>query len=669
MSDESFLSPDEQAQLKGVFYAQTKEMLEDYARKVLELESVSDRSEVLGALERTVHTIKGDSMALAFGELSKLSHRMEDYLQGLRRMDHLRRKDIDLMLASGDLFGELVDHYCSDASTPLPDIGNLCERLVLPSPDPATQEMSLASSLFHITVSFARDCQMHSAGAFLIRQRLEKLGLIVSVDPDPESSAIEESSRWVLEVRSDAKPTELRRAAKVPGVTSRVVLKKQIAAFSSGEPDPPEAGDGGSRSEPTRPKGQSSGGAASSELLRVEVSKIDRIMNLVGELVIGRSMVAQALADISADRSIGESSHDRLSDANGFLEHTLTELQAAVLKIRMVPVEHVFRRFPRLVRDLAHAREKNVELDIQGGLTELDKSIVDALGEPLLHLVRNAIDHGLESPEERVRAGKPRTGRLLLSAFYEGNHAHVVVEDDGRGIDVAQVARRAVTQGLIDSSQLDQMAPADILNTIYQPGFSTKDEVSDISGRGIGMDVVRESIENLEGVIELQTAPGRGTRFLIRLPLTLAILRAVLVEVSDRAFAVPLTSVLEIVRLRADQARTVLGRGVLQWRDQVVSLVSLREVLGLPPSSAEDAGFGRAFVLLVGEAERRVGLVAERLLGEQELVVKPIEDGLTRNPGIAGASVLGNGRVVLILHTRGLFDKTVSSARKVEVLR
>ncbi|GMR21956.1 MAG: chemotaxis protein CheA [Acidobacteriota bacterium] len=686
MNDESYLTPEEQAQLKEVFHAQTKEMLEEYGAKVLELESTAERSEVLRALERTVHTIKGDSMALALGELSKLSHRMEDYLKGLRRMDHLRRQDIDVLLVCGDLLSELVEHYCIDSSTPLPDIGNLCERLVPPSDDPANQEISLVGSLFRITVSFARDCQMHSAGAFLVRQRLEKLGRIVSVEPDPESSAIEESSRWVLEVRSDAKPKELRRAAKVPGVTSRVVLKKQVAALAlAGEPEAPDAGAEGSSSEPTRPKAQRGGGAQSSELLRVEVSKIDRIMDLVGELVIGRSMVAQALAELSAelsaDRSdnvsdglsggwgdaIGASSHDRLSDANGFLEHTLTELQAAVLKIRMVSVEHVFRRFPRVVRDLAHAREKSVELEIQGGLTELDKSIVDALGEPLLHLVRNAIDHGLESPEERVRAGKPRSGRVLLSAFYEGNHAHVVVEDDGRGIDVAHVARQAVTQGLIESSQLDQMAPADILNTIYQPGFSTKDEVSDISGRGIGMDVVRESIENLKGVIELQTAPGRGTRFLIRLPLTLAILRAVLVEVSDRAFAVPLTSVLEIIRLRSDQARSILGRGVLQWRDQVVPLVSLSQALGLPPSVSEDSG--RAFVLLVGEAERRIGLVAERLLGEQELVVKPIEDTLTRSPGIAGASVLGNGRVVLILHTRGLLDKTVSFARKVEVLQ
>ncbi|MGH9333064.1 MAG: chemotaxis protein CheA, partial [Vicinamibacteria bacterium] len=359
---------------------------------------------------------------------------------------------------------------------------------------------------------------------------------------------------------------------------------------------------------------------------------------------------------------------DRLNDANGFLERTLTELQAAVLKIRMVPVEHVFRRFPRLVRDLAHSRGKKVELEIHGGLTELDKSIVDALGEPLLHLVRNAVDHGLESPEERRLAGKPPSGRLKLAAFYEGNYAHVVIEDDGRGIDTALVGERAVSLGLLETSQLDAMTSSDILNTIYQPGFSTKETVSDISGRGIGMDVVRESIENLKGVIELETTAGKGTRFLIRLPLTLAILRAVLVEVAGKAFAIPLTGVLEIVRVPRDRASSILGQGVLHWRDQVVPLVSLRDALGLS-SGDFPARSGRDFVLLVGEAERRVGLLAEGLLGEQELVVKPIEDPLSRSPGVAGASILGNGRVVLILHTRGLLDKHVSLSRRVEVLR
>ena len=245
----------------------------------------------------------------------------------------------------------------------------------------------------------------------------------------------------------------------------------------------------------------------------------------------------------------------------------------------------------------------------------------------------------------------------------------MVVEDDGRGIDLARVSERAVALGLIGASELEAMSPSEVLNFIYMPGFTTRETVSDISGRGIGMDVVRESIENLKGVIELSTAPGKGTRFLIRLPLTLAILRAVLVEVAGKAFAIPLTGVLEIVRLPRERATSILGHGVLHWRDQVVPLISLREALGLPAEEVPSSSRGRDFVLLVGEAERRVGLLAEGLLGEQELVVKPIEDPLARSPGVAGASILGDGRVVLILHTRGLLDKHVSLSRRVEVLR
>ena len=670
MSDEIYLTPEELAQLKEVFYVQAKDMLAEFNERALELEVSSEPREVFRALERVVHTVKGDSMALEFTALTKLSHRIEDYLRGFREVfgvRRVRRDEIDMLLASGDLSMALLEAYCADPPKTVPDIEGLCEKLVPPSAETEVPR-STPETLAQLTISFTSDCQMHSAGAFLVRQRLEKLGRFVHSEPDPDDAAIEASPRWIVYVASEAKAKELRRAARVPGVTSRVVLKHVAASTLLSEQDsgddPRKPGEGALRPEPASSP-NASVSPSSSDLLRVEVAKIDRIMNLVGELVIGRSMVAQGLADMSGDAGEGGVG-DLLSDANGFMERTLTELQAAVLKIRMVPVEHVFKRFPRLVRDLAHSRGKKVELDIQGGMTELDKSIVDALGEPLLHLVRNAIDHGIETPGERSALGKAPTAHLTLSAFYEGNHAHVVVEDDGRGIDIARVAQRAVTQGILESSQLDSMAPDEILNTIYQPGFSTADSVSDVSGRGIGMDIVRESIENLKGVIELETTPGRGTRFLIRLPLTLAILRAVLVGVGDQTFAVPLTGVLEIIRLVPDQARTILGRGVLHWRNQVVPLVSLREALDVPSKKEDDQA---AFVLLVGEAERRIGLVAERLVGEQELVVKPIEDGLTRSPGIAGASILGNGRVVLILHTRGLLDKTVSLTRKVEALQ
>jgi len=669
VSDDVYLTPEELLALKTTFYVQTAEMLQEFSQRVLALEGANDSPEILRALERSVHTIKGDSMALGFDALAKLAHRLEDYFRGLRDSPVLERQAIDLVLACGDTMTELLDAYCADPPKPIPSIESLCERLV-PAVEPCTTEMVMLEEpapqgrVYRLTVWFAKDCLMRSAGAFLVRQRLSKLGRIRSASPDPESPEIETTPQWVVDLEASNGKEEIRRAAKVPGVTARVMLREQkLTAGARIEPAPVESDDEGSFAR-TAP----ASATVVSDQLRVEVSKIDRIMNLVGELVIGRSMVTQALSEFSSGDAQGTAA-DRLSDANGFLERTMTELQAAVLKIRMVPVEHVFRRFPRVVRDLAHSRGRKVDLDIQGGLTELDKSIVDALGEPLLHLVRNAIDHGLESPRERELAGKPPTGTLKLAAFYEGNHAHVVVEDDGRGIDLARVGERAVALGFIEPSQLDAMTPSDILNTIYQPGFSTRETVSDISGRGIGMDVVRESIENLKGVIELSTAPGKGTRFLIRLPLTLAILRAVLVEVAGKAFAIPLTGVLEIVRLPRDRATSILGHGVLHWRDQVVPLVSLRAALGFPECESPSTAHGRDFVLLVGEAERRVGLVAEGLLGEQELVVKPIEDPLARSPGVAGASILGDGRVVLILHTRGILDKHVSLSRRVEVLR
>jgi two-component system chemotaxis sensor kinase CheA len=354
-----------------------------------------------------------------------------------------------------------------------------------------------------------------------------------------------------------------------------------------------------------------------------------------------------------------------LSTANSFLEQTLTELQSVVLKIRMVPVDHVFRRFPRVVRDLANASGKEIDLEVEGASTELDKSIVDALHEPLLHLVRNAIDHGIESPEDRQRMGKPTSGKLTLAAFYEGNHVHILIEDDGLGIDFDVVKERAVQFGFGSQQELDALPQEEVLNVIFQPGFSTRDSISTVSGRGIGMDVVRKAIEDLKGTIDVATDSGKGTRFLIRLPLTLAILKSILVESAGRTFAIPLSGVLEIVRLQSEGTCSVLGKDVIRLRDRVVPLVDLQQALGLERQPGQEAK--RGFVILAGEAERRVGLVVDQLFGEHELVVKPLEDPLVKSPGIAGASILGDGKVVLILNLRGLIERKRRIQRRSEV--
>jgi two-component system chemotaxis sensor kinase CheA len=654
MTADTGLSNEEIAALRETFRAQTEELLEGYGRYVLELERGGQPADTLKAIQRVVHTIKGDSMSLEFEKLAELAHRLEDQLDALRKSERpVARPQIDLLLACGDTMTILLRGYCAEPSKSPVDIAPLCakfdENFVGTQ---AAGPGEAATKRYCLTITFARKCEMHSAGAFLIRRKLEPLARIREVDPDPESAIIEKASRWILIVESTARPEALKRAGRVPGISSRVKieLQKDRPNNHSAETGAPEdtTESGGSLDEEATGS-PSFTGPTSSEQLRMEVGKIDKIMNLVGELVIGRSMVSQALSELSGAE---EAALTRLNAANNFLEQTLTELQSVVLKIRMVPVDHVFRRFPRVVRDLANNAGKNVELEIQGASTELDKSIVDALHEPLLHLVRNGIDHALESPQERTAAGKPPVGRLTLAAYYEGNQVHILIEDDGRGIDIEQIRRRAVAVGLAEPHEVELLTRDEVLHFLYQPGFSTRENVSTVSGRGIGMDVVWKTIEGLKGTIEIETEQGRGTRFLIRLPLTLAILRAILVEAAGITFAVPLSGVSEIIRLFYNDTESVLGGDVIRLRDQVVPLVDLKDALDLDAGVEEKAD--RAFVVLVGESDRKIGLVVDDLHGEHELVVKPIEDPLVKSPGIAGASILGDGKVVLILNVREL---------------
>jgi two-component system chemotaxis sensor kinase CheA len=680
MKDAGYLTPEEIQALKETFRAQAEELLELYAQKVLELEKASAPAEVLKAIRRVVHTVKGDSMSLEFTKLAEISHRLEDVLEQVSRTGgRPGREQIDALLACGDRMGALLRAYCAESSPPPTsetDIGRLLERLA--GGAPSVSQPGTAQGVYEISIRFARGCRMHSAGAYLIHRRLEALARIVETEPELDAASLAEASSWRLVVESTSDVEALKQAARVPGVTGRL----SIAPLAAGAPTPVsvEAPADDLTAQETVPEPAEPVPHAT-EQLRVEVEKIDRVMDLVGELVIGRSMITQAIFEVSGALSPGvgrsrqarktpstavtESALERLEGANHFLERILGELQAAVLKIRMVPVDRVFRRLPRMVRELAHDCGKRVELEIQGGSTEMDKSIVDALGEPLLHLIRNALDHGLESPEERRKVGKPEAGRVTIAAFYQGHHVHLVVEDDGRGIDVSEVADRAIALGLVTAEAAAGLAASDILNFIYRPGFSTRQQVSPLSGRGIGMDVVRQAIEILKGTVELETAPGRGTRFLIRLPLTLAILRSILVESAGKVFAAPLSEVLEIIQLRPEEARSILGRGVMLVRGRGVPLVRLDEILGLPQSAPVAR---RQFVLSIGEAERRAGLMVDNLLGEHELVVKPIEDPLPRSAAIAGASVLGDGRVVLILNLGALVEPVAEPVARQRVV-
>jgi two-component system chemotaxis sensor kinase CheA len=389
--------------------------------------------------------------------------------------------------------------------------------------------------------------------------------------------------------------------------------------------------------------------------LRVEANRIDAVMNLVGELIIGKSMLHRALAEFD-QRHARDPVRAKLSEALGFQSRVLDELHKCVLKIRMVPVEQLFRRFPRVVRDVAKQCGKDVALDISGQHTDLDKSILDALGEPLMHLVRNAVDHGIEPADERLTAGKPARGTVFLNAYHQGTQVVIEVRDDGRGIDPAHVRQQAVKQGIVKAEEAARLTDQEALNLIFESGFSTAAEVTEVSGRGVGMDVVRSVLDKLKGTVHISTQKMRGTTFQLRAPLTLASIQALLFRVGGRLFAVPLSSVVEISRIHEQEVHRIDQREVLRLRDQILTLVRLEHLSRLHSIDPEPAK-KKHFVIVIGAVEKRFGLVVDSMVGEEELVIKALPTDIVTSDLVSGASILGDGTVVLILNVPAVLSR------------
>jgi two-component system chemotaxis sensor kinase CheA len=368
-------------------------------------------------------------------------------------------------------------------------------------------------------------------------------------------------------------------------------------------------------------------------------------MNLVGELIIGKSMLHRTIVEFE-QRFAKDPLRGKLSDALAFQSRVLGELQKSVMKIRMVPVEQLFRRFPRLVRDVGKQLNKDIGLEIAGQNTDLDKSILDALAEPIAHLVRNAAGHGIELAAEREAEGKPTRGTIRLNAYHEGDQVVIEASDDGRGLDSDKIAQRALERGILSADELARQSESELLQLVFLPGFSTADEVTEISGRGVGLDVVKNTLESLKGSVSLQSVPGKGTKFRLMVPLTLASIQALLFRVGGRLYAVPLASVVEITRVSGEEVHRVDDREVFQLREQVLTLVRL-DRLG---QSAGQEPAKRTFVIVIAAGTRRFGLAVDSLMGEEELVIKALEDRLITSPLVSGASILGDGTVVLILN-------------------
>ena len=391
--------------------------------------------------------------------------------------------------------------------------------------------------------------------------------------------------------------------------------------------------------------------ANADNILRVDAEKIDSVLNLVGELILSKSMLQQAYIEFT-ERFPKDGLHGKFSDGMAFQARILNDLQREVMKIRMVPVDQLFRRFPRVVRDVARQCGKEVDLVIKGEHTDLDKGILDAIAEPLTHLVRNAVGHGIESADERVRAGKPRRGSLQLNAYHQGNQVVIEVADDGRGISTERVLQRGLSQKILTPEQASKLTEAETLNLIFSPGFSTAEEITELSGRGVGLDVVESVLKRLKGTVQIENVAGRGATFRLRLPLTLAIIKALLFRVEERLYAIPLNTVAEIARAREEQICRVEQHEVLQLRNEVLPLLRL----GRAPADRERQ---KLFVLVIHVEDKKFGLIVDALEGEDELVIKALDDQSISTELVSGASILGNGRVVLILNLSALVEKFV----------
>jgi two-component system chemotaxis sensor kinase CheA len=687
----SFFSEERSSELRELFFETAQELLQALNEEGLELEKHPADAELIRTVRRTVHTLKGDSAACGFRDLSDLAHELEDVLTPDIAASNSAAL-AQVVLGAADTFEAMLQACREKRDAPDSAALRATIRAVAhgPQPPPTTSfaprfawnEYELLAinqgagqrPVFNIGIAIDAQCPMRSAALQLVRNVFLEAGSLLVIRP---AEATAQPDEIEAAIASEHDEQWLLRKCQIPAVVRQVVVQPLVIVPAAVQPSaqavpaqvpapapsavtpvpaaaavpPPEAAAPEAEPAPTERQAAPTH-TVSENLLRVDADRIDTVLNLVGELIIARSMFSQTIHEFSR-RFPKDPLRGRFSDTLAHQAQVLNELQHAVMKIRMVPVDQLFRRFPRVVRDISKMLGKNVALEVRGQDTDLDKSILDALAEPMMHLVRNALDHGMESPEERVAAGKPPQGRLRLNAFHQGNQIVIEVSDDGRGIDRPKLAAKALQTGVITPAELERMTESEVLELIFEAGVSTAKEVTQVSGRGVGLDVVKAVLERMKGGVSVLTTPGEGTTFQLKVPLTLAIIKALLFRAGRRLYALPLGTVLEITRAQESQIHIVDHREVLQLREDVLTLVRLNRLdKALPDPKAK-----RLFIIVVALAGRKFGLVVDRLVGEEELVIKALDNSLIASELVSGASILGDGTVVLILNIPAVVEK------------
>ena len=700
-------------QYMEMFLDESHEHLQSLNDGLLGLENNAEDLSILNEIFRNAHTLKGMSATMGYNKIAELTHEMEDVLDALRKEQLKINEDItDTLFKCVDSLEQMIDNVGNGDPEDLIDVSDLVAKLssilkgggapsspaptqaaapsaatapaTAPAPAAASASRNFAIDLteteksvvreargsgmnaLHLDVKLSSTCLLKSARSYMVMNALDEVGEVIKTIPSAEDleqekfeftfevfiitsaeeDAVKNAVLNVSEVEGveiqtvdpDAKDTPAPAPAAAPATAAATAPTPAPAAAPANAPAPPKPSAPANKPAASAPAGGAAGAKKShaAQSVRVDIEKLDTLMNLMGELVINKVRLEQ----------IGQT--HRLSELTETLEQmdrVTTDLQNIVMKVRMVPVSQVFNRFPRMVRDVTKELNKEINLTIEGEETELDRTVIDEIGDPIMHLLRNSLDHGIEMPDERVAKGKPRVGEVGLIARHEGNNVVIMVTDDGAGIDPDKIRRKAVEKGLYTQEEVDKMDDADAVRIVFLPGFSTAEKISDISGRGVGMDVVRSKIESLSGHVDVETHVNEGSVFKIKLPLTLAIIQAMMVRVQDEMYAIPLGSIDSTINIQPEDIKTVQNREVIVLRGEIIPIIRMEETLVVPHVKDWD----EIFVVVVHSGEAKAGLVVDKLIGQQEIVIKTLGNLFMGLKMFSGATVLGDGRIALIL--------------------
>lgn len=668
-------------QYLDMFIEESKEHLQFMNEHLLNLEKNPDDKNLINEIFRIAHTLKGMSGTMGFSKIASLTHEMENILDSVRSDKiHVCTELVDLLFTCFDMLDEYITNIINfgeegdlDSTNLIQELNNKLKGGAAAFSNSIRKEEKDRNNIdldeyvvntirtantkglhaYNLIIKLSKTCLLKSARAFIIFNNLESFSEIIhSIPPaediEDEKFDLEFSLTVVTEKTKEYLENEMLMISEIEEVyISEIILEstesegETAAAIDlSIENEVKEENRISTTNNETNVQDRKKTTNIIGKTVRVDIDRLDNLMNLVSELIIIKTRLEDG----------GTAEKDNMNEAIEYLERITTSLHDAVMKVRMVPIERVFNRFPRMVRDLAKELGKEVDLEMTGEETEVDRTIIDEIGDPLIHLIRNSLDHGIESPDTRKGIGKSEVGKLKLRAYPDGNNVVIEIEDDGAGINIEKVKNKAVEKGLITLAEAKELADDVAVDLLFKAGFSTADSVSDVSGRGVGLDVVKSKIESINGIVEVETSPHKGSKFSIRLPLTLAIIQALLINIKEEIYAIPLSSIREITPVQSKDIRNVQNHEVVLFRNKTLPIIRLNKVLGIHASESEE----EIIMVVVKKGEKEAGLIVDRLIGQQEIVIKSLGRYLLGIPYLAGATILGNGKISLILDINSL---------------